>query len=61
MLGCKAKAAPNNAIEERFTAVIMREVLQALGFLHRNNVIHRDLKGKQLPVSPSGHRLTLLG
>ncbi|KAG9102901.1 hypothetical protein FRC07_010128, partial [Ceratobasidium sp. 392] len=39
-----AKAAPNNSIEERYTAVIMREVLQALGFLHRNNVIHRDLK-----------------
>ncbi|KAG8690841.1 hypothetical protein FRC09_011841, partial [Ceratobasidium sp. 395] len=49
-----AKAAPNNSIEERYTAVIMREVLQALGFLHRNNVIHRDLKAANVLISSDG-------
>ncbi|KAG9096416.1 hypothetical protein FRC06_008692 [Ceratobasidium sp. 370] len=49
-----AKAAPNNSIEERYTAVIMREVLQALVFLHRNNVIHRDLKAANVLISSDG-------
>ncbi|KAG8742506.1 hypothetical protein FRC10_001340 [Ceratobasidium sp. 414] len=49
-----AKAAPNNSIEERYTAVIMREVLQALAFLHRNNVIHRDLKAANVLISSDG-------
>lgn len=49
-----AKAAPNNSIEEKFTGVIMREVLQALAFLHRNNVIHRDLKAANVLISSDG-------
>ncbi|KAG8718145.1 hypothetical protein FRC08_005856 [Ceratobasidium sp. 394] len=49
-----AKAAPNNSIEERYTAVIMREVIQALAFLHRNNVIHRDLKAANVLISSDG-------
>ncbi|QRV92446.1 STE/STE11 kinase [Ceratobasidium sp. AG-Ba] len=49
-----AKAAPNNSIEERFTPVIMREVLQGLAFLHRNNVIHRDLKAANVLISSDG-------
>ncbi|KAH7336851.1 Pkinase-domain-containing protein [Rhizoctonia solani] len=49
-----AKATPNNSIEERFTGIIMREVLQALAFLHRNNVIHRDLKAANVLISSDG-------
>ncbi|EUC60277.1 STE/Ste20/YSK kinase [Rhizoctonia solani AG-3 Rhs1AP] len=49
-----AKAAPNNSIEERFTGIIMREVLHALAFLHRNNVIHRDLKAANVLISSDG-------
>ncbi|KAG8690884.1 hypothetical protein FRC11_008393 [Ceratobasidium sp. 423] len=49
-----AKAAPHNSIEERFTGIIMREVLQALAFLHRNNVIHRDLKAANVLISSDG-------
>ncbi|CAE6433955.1 unnamed protein product [Rhizoctonia solani] len=49
-----AKAAPNNSIEERFTGIIMREALQALAFLHRNNVIHRDLKAANVLISSDG-------
>ncbi|CAE6485335.1 unnamed protein product [Rhizoctonia solani] len=49
-----AKATPNNSIEERFNGIIMREVLQALAFLHRNNVIHRDLKAANVLISSDG-------
>jgi serine/threonine protein kinase len=36
------------SIEERFSVVIMREVLIALAYLHKENIIHRDIKGKLL-------------
>ncbi|CAE7102690.1 unnamed protein product [Rhizoctonia solani] len=49
-----AKATPNNLVEERFTGIIMREVLQALAYLHRNNVIHRDLKAANVLISSDG-------
>lgn len=39
------KATKNNVIEERFAAIIVRECLTALAFIHRSSVIHRDLKG----------------
>ncbi|CAE6537753.1 unnamed protein product [Rhizoctonia solani] len=49
-----AKATPNNTVEEKYTGIIMREVLQALAFLHRNNVIHRDLKAANVLISSDG-------
>jgi serine/threonine protein kinase len=39
------KANKGGIIDERYAVLIMREVLVALSFLHRSNVIHRDLKG----------------
>lgn len=33
-------------IEEKYAALIVREILVALSFLHRQNIIHRDVKGE---------------
>lgn len=32
-------------IEEKYIVLIAREVLVALAFLHRQGIIHRDVKG----------------
>lgn len=32
-------------IEEKYIVLILREVLVALAFLHRQAIIHRDVKG----------------
>lgn len=34
-----------SSLEERFIAVIMRESLIALVYLHKQGIIHRDIKG----------------
>jgi hypothetical protein len=44
----------SGTIEEKYTVLIMREVLIALSFLHRQGIIHRDVKGEsQSPYEAS--------
>ena len=49
------KAGP---IEERFSVVIMREVLIALAYLHKEAIIHRDIKGMTRQIVERRHCLT---
>lgn len=41
-------------IEERYTAVIMRELLHALVYIHREGVIHRDIKAANILITKEG-------
>lgn len=42
-------------IEERYSSVIMREVLIALQYIHKEGIIHRDIKAANILVTKEGH------
>ncbi|EAU91279.2 STE/STE20/YSK protein kinase [Coprinopsis cinerea okayama7 len=48
------KASKDGCIEEKYTSVIIREVLVALSYLHKVPVIHRDLKAANILVTATG-------
>ncbi|TFK22605.1 Pkinase-domain-containing protein [Coprinopsis marcescibilis] len=48
------KASKDGCIEEKYTAVIIREVLVGLNYLHKVPVIHRDMKAANVLVTASG-------
>lgn len=48
------KASPGECLEERYTVVIIREVLIALRYLHKVPIIHRDMKAANVLVTASG-------
>ena len=47
------KAGP---IEERYIAVVIRETLTALHYLHSQGIIHRDIKGITPPPRTQNER-----
>jgi protein-serine/threonine kinase len=48
------QSSPNNCLEEKYVVVIVREVLIGLSYLHKSNVIHRDIKAANVLVTASG-------
>ncbi|CAA7259300.1 unnamed protein product [Cyclocybe aegerita] len=48
------KASNDGCIEEKYVAVVIREVLVALSYLHKIPIIHRDMKAANVLVTASG-------
>jgi serine/threonine protein kinase len=48
------KCMKGGVLEERWMVIIMREVLIALAYLHKSNVIHRDIKTANVLVQSTG-------
>ncbi|EMD37450.1 hypothetical protein CERSUDRAFT_50694 [Gelatoporia subvermispora B] len=48
------KACKDGVVEEKYVSVITREVLTGLSYLHKSNIIHRDLKAANILITAVG-------
>ncbi|OSD07074.1 Pkinase-domain-containing protein [Trametes coccinea BRFM310] len=48
------KACKDGIVEEKYVAVITREVLNGLSYLHKSSIIHRDLKAANILITAAG-------
>jgi serine/threonine protein kinase len=48
------KASKDGTIEEKYAAIIIREVLYGLSYLHKSSIIHRDLKAANILITATG-------
>lgn len=48
------KASKDGTVEEKYVLIITREVLKALEYLHKSNIIHRDLKAANILITSAG-------
>ncbi|KAL4242947.1 STE20/SPS1-related Proline-Alanine-rich Kinase [Abortiporus biennis] len=48
------KACKDGVLEEKYVVVIIREVLLGLSHLHKNRIIHRDLKAANILITAAG-------
>jgi len=48
------KACPDGIVEEKYTVIVVREVLAALAYLHRSGIIHRDIKAANILITAAG-------
>ena len=42
------------AFKEKNISIIVRETLKALEYLHKNSIVHRDIKGNNILLSVNG-------